>query len=132
MNIFEAIEALNDGKKIRCQDWGVDEYVYFNSKDETIEDENGENISLSLDSYSFRVEYKIYEEPEKLMSLYQSCRLLNEGKKVKRKNWQNAYISRDPISHQMLYYSKFRAYDVFWSPLIDDLLADDWVEVTDV
>lgn len=71
MNTAEAMQALLDGKKIRCLGWDDSEYIYL--KDGVITCEK-ELISLFESEY----EYELYQEPKQKVKLYPFAVLRNK------------------------------------------------------
>lgn len=63
MTFYEALKALNEGKKIRKKWWYAGDYIWLD-KENTLKDKNGSKTYVSL-RFDFKTnnEWEIYEEP---------------------------------------------------------------------
>ena len=63
MTFYEALKALNEGKKIRKKWWYAGDYIWLD-KENTLKDKNGSETYVSL-RFDFKTnnEWEIYEEP---------------------------------------------------------------------
>lgn len=63
MTFYEALKALNEGKKIRKKWWYAGDYIWLD-KDNILKDKNGSKTYSSL-RFDFKTnnEWEIYEEP---------------------------------------------------------------------
>lgn len=63
MTFYEALKALNEGKKIRKKWWYAGDYIWLD-KENTLKDKNGSKTYASL-RFDFKTnnEWEIYEEP---------------------------------------------------------------------
>lgn len=63
MTFYEALKALNEGKKIRKKWWYAGDYIWFD-KENTLKNKNGSETCVALE-FDFRTknEWEIYEEP---------------------------------------------------------------------
>ena len=105
MEIWEAIEALKEGKKIRVEEWPEDEYVYLRDHKYLLDEDND---AYEFDYSDFICKWELYEEPEetknyaffickwdlyeepevpKTYNFMEAVQLIKEGKKVKRRVW---------------------------------------------
>lgn len=66
MNKREAIRLIMDGKKIRKNAWDKGQYIYISDFD-IIKDENDERYNINN---STGVNWEIYEEPKKKVTMY--------------------------------------------------------------
>ena len=63
MTFYEALKALNEGKKIRKKWWYAGDYIWLD-KENILKDKNGSETYVSL-RFDFKTnnEWEIYEEP---------------------------------------------------------------------
>jgi hypothetical protein len=121
MKFWEAMKAMEEGKKVRCTCWAKDSYVDQGSLTQ------GEVFSIGL---LMNEKWELYEETLTFLSFAQVMQGLKEGRKFRRKSWKgNIYIGWHNVSE-------------FWSagkgnhfsilvPTMDLFVSSDWEEVKD-
>lgn len=63
MTFYEALKALNEGKKIRKKWWHAGDYIWLDEKN-TLKNKNGSEVSVAVDfDFMTKNEWEIYEEP---------------------------------------------------------------------
>lgn len=122
MKFWEAMKALEEGKKVRIKIWNSGEYCHI----------DGCNIGLgffeSMTGITTRnainLEWEFYEEPVKTYTFQEIIPFLREGKRVKRSSWNNfEYILEMEVDGFIF---NTRSGLIL---LIEDLEADDWIVV---
>lgn len=122
MKFWEAMKAIEEGKKVRLIDRSVDSSIY-----------SEDNISYALAECSARwidilihYEWELYEKPQKTYTFMEVIRGLKEGKKFKRPTWKetNFFWSNHSILVNEL--NEIGHFLIF-----DDFEATDWIEVKD-
>lgn len=118
MKLWEAIKALEEGKKIRCLKWPKNEYWILSQSNSNIWDDSFYRIKLCV-----LCNWGIYEEPG--LTFSQVIEGLKEGKRFRRREWinQNYHISTE-LGMGVLNMTGL-------SPIFDimDFEAKDWEEV---
>lgn len=61
MKLWEAMKALDEGKKVRNKDWSCKEFIYKNELGEIVW-EDGEKFQMLLDSYTIKYGWDICNE----------------------------------------------------------------------
>lgn len=115
MKFWEAMKALDEGKRVREKDWGVGAYWSFKS--------SGSIYATITDIFVLSsTEWELYEEPEKTLAFAEVVKGLKEGKIFKRKSWPSKInpICMGELSHSVVCDGLF---------IIEDFEANDWVEV---
>ena len=128
MNFFEAVKALEDGEKIKNTYWTETKYIYLDKTLGFVKNQDDQDSTLSL-SHPNEDIWEIYREPEEFFSFVEACAMLKAGLKMKRKNCSNKILQGTitPILF-LVENGIFHAIPI----CIDDVLAEDWVEVKNV
>jgi hypothetical protein len=117
MRFWEAMKAIEEGKKVRQVDWEKEDYIYILNF--TIRNESHEYGNIHIDYRGIEKEWELYQEPVKTYTFQEIIPFLKEGKKVKRKNshmCECLYLDVDgDLCHSF--------------PKIEDLEATDWILV---
>lgn len=87
MKFWEAMKALEEGKKVRCCNWLKHEFIFKELKYGFISYIN--DIWKGPSGYWVCNEWEIYEEPIKTYSFMEILPFLKEGKKIKRNDWSH-------------------------------------------
>ena len=111
MKFSEAMKALEEGKKVRREDWNEGCFVYV--LNDSVFDEKGSSRSIYL-SAPFLENWELYEEPVKTYSFIEAVQLMKEGKTIKRKYWGSWYSMRI-------------TYDYTFKFTTEDIEATDWM-----
>ncbi len=121
MKFWEAMKALEEGKKIRCKEWPSN---VWDSKYGT----NGSHL-LSLDVYSSH-EWELYEEPLVTLSFAEVVIRLKEGKKFRRLSWNKGfYIHISRMKNDLVYCFTNEGTQYVYIMTIGDIDATDWIEM---
>ena len=86
MRFSEAMRALEEGKKVRREDWNEGCFVYV--LNDCLFDEKGYSRSIYL-SATFLENWELYEEPVKTYSFMEAVQFMKYDGRVKREimNW---------------------------------------------
>lgn len=114
MKFWEAMKALEEGKKIRCKTWKKGAY-------ECIETSKLPRCISTLELHT-EYEWELYEEPEKTYTFQEVIKGLKEGRKYRRPHHKQSLILQ-PTS-----FVDFDTGSHEWLPTIMDLEANDWIE----
>lgn len=118
MKFWEAMKALEEGKKVRCAQWPNNCY----------DSQSGNNVPYSCYSLSHwsQESWELYEEPELLLTFAEVVKGLKEGKRFRRERWVPiAYIVAGSWPSRAVLLCE-------GSPInlaLEDFEACDWVEV---
>lgn len=125
MKFWEAMKALEEGKRVRCIGWiGLNSFC---SKNLTC----GEDANRMLLHHGWLLEWELYEKPEQTLSFAEVVKGLKEGKIFRRKGWSD----RDAIieSTSCKFYPSTKRINNQHGDLcplwLEDFEANDWVEV---
>lgn len=117
MKFWEAMKALEEGKKVRMLSWPSTSYI-----------SNTENTTglqgCLLISNGWNKIWEIYEEPQKTYTFMEVVKGLKEGKRFRRKDWNNS-ASFYMVSGELYAYDK----DKYIKFGLQEYEADDWIEV---
>lgn len=120
MKFWEAMKALEEGKRVRYTGWGNSRcYITHSIHTSLIHQVNVREMGG---------EWELYEEPEKTYSFMEVVRGLREGKAYKRKGWDDhtrPFSWDAPMRSPMRYTERTEKH--FFS--LNDFEATDWVEV---
>lgn len=110
MKFWEAVKALEEGKKVRIKDWPLDKYIQSDA-----------TVGLF---WALGREWELYEEPVQLYSFIDVVKGMRNGKKYRR---QHLWISGEYIQQ-----CAGRIIDEngqCTELLLEDYEAKDWIEV---
>lgn len=110
MKFWEAMKALEEGKRIRPKGW---------------DRELGLHIQKDFKHW-IDTEWELYEEPQQTFSFMEMIAKLKEGKRFRRKVW-DAEDSLELHSSGTVDFSSTLCYT--WDPSLSDFEATDWIEV---
>lgn len=133
MKCWEAMKALEEGKKVRQKNWHEGMYSFLDSVDLWVVD-NGSQWpkKKSMMGEAVFSEWELYEEPEQLLSFAEVVNGLKKGKRFRRKNWEQwAILGCGPTQ---IIPGHLRTENQHGQPCplwIEDFEANDWVEVKD-
>ncbi len=123
MKFWEAMKALEDGKKVKCKWWPE---CHFVSK-------NGFYMGLCLMHIIDAIdkEWELCEEPCKTYSFSEVMKGLKEGKKFRRLSWQENTTSygERPIMMYETGHIDFASGSKVYRCCMQDYEATDWIEV---
>jgi hypothetical protein len=127
MKFWEAIKALEEGKKIRRTYWPKSEYHYLWSETnraicETTLPANIARLNL-LNSW-LSDEWELYQDPVQLCTFAEVIKGLREGKSYKRHGWETDCAIR--CKHPHCFVTNEKEAENF---TLEDFEANDWVEV---
>jgi len=128
MDFFRAMQELEYGERIKNVNWEVTEYIYVDDENGLIKDQDNKHVGLVMASNTQSDIWEVYEEPETLLFFTQLLPLLLEGKKFKRKGWEEEYIMGVSKGFTILLYLP-EGEITPWTPKLEDLFSIDWVEV---
>ena len=113
MKFWEAMKALEEGKRVRKKNWNKQSWIDRNSS------HCGQTYEIPLPPSGD--EWELYEEPERTLSFLEVVAGLKEGKKFRRMSWHSEFIVKiEPMTGFIL----------FSQPIFpQDFLANDWIEV---
>src|ERR1700677_3507089 len=126
MKFWEAMKALDEGKKVHCPSWKgyVKWQMALNSLNipHIIAQSGRDGIDFCVYLYQcLGADWEIYEEPVKNYSFPEAIELMKEGKKMTRPSWmENSYVHLNMHG----YFDKY-GYPINWS--IKDIEATDWI-----
>lgn len=134
MKFWEAMKALQEGKKVRCPDWEFGHYISSDG------DQDGLHWQRSFDwtRFSTTNDWELYEEPVQTFSFAEVVKGLREGKKFRRKNWKDVIclftFEKDLEGEQidlddLVGWENQSGEEMDFIFSIGDLLATDWIEV---
>jgi len=129
MNFFQAMEALEDGKKIKNDEWKATDYIYVDEEDGLIKDQDNKHIGLVMASDTTIDIWEVYEEFQENLSFDEILPLLLEGKKFKRKDWTVGYIFLLTNAGHIFHRVPGSVLAERWTPRTGDFTSQDWVEV---
>jgi hypothetical protein len=132
MNFFEAMDALEDGDKIKNAKWTNTEYVYLDDADGLLKDHDNKHVSLVMASSFKEDSWELYEKHETFLFFCEVLPLLLEGKRFKKKDWADGYIFLLTKAGHIFYRNENSDETTRWTPRIGDLLENYWVEVANV
>lgn len=122
MKFWEAMKALEEGKKVRCREWVRCLWVDKKSLN------SAANVCIDL-SHDTDTDWELYEKPLQLHSLWELIPALKEGKTVRRENgWDHpihGISMRQPLRYVGSETSEQSGQKHFFS--IEDLEASDWI-----
>ena len=105
MKLWEAMKALEEGKKVRKTYWKDKGYIMY---DEHFNLVTGSGIDFCTDCLlSEETDWEIYEETlvnnteTEYMKLWEALKSLEEGKKIRHKTWSKGYYIRY-VEHHVL------------------------------
>jgi hypothetical protein len=124
MKFWEAMKALEEGKKVRCLKWIKNEFIFKDPKHGFISD--NDDIWKGPSGYWICEEWELYEEPVKTYTFTEAIQLMKQGKCIKRKDWIG-FIREQGDSH--LYWNRLGVGR--FSPTIEEIEATDWIIVED-
>lgn len=115
MKFWEAMKALEEGKRVRCKKWDSRHFW-----------ENGNDHVMMARTKDTREEWELYEDSEQTFSFTEVVKGLKEGRVFKRKFWKGTYLQSDMIGifreteggNSMNYFLEHQ-----------DFEATDWVEI---
>lgn len=120
MKFWEAMKLFDEGKKVRCVDWPVGDFVGYGS------------LHLALmnhDRLSYAKQWELYSEPVKTFTFSDVVKGLKDGKRFKRKGLSEACLVCVNGGLYWKTYSSPCSPLQFWNTSIEDLEAKDWIEV---
>lgn len=113
MKFWEAMKALEEGKKVRNINWDKEGFIYLDEY--SVCDENNFDVDDSvIDGYFVTSEWEIYKEPVKTYTFLEMIEQVKFGKSAYRKDW---LVTRRAISKDVGDFS------------IEDTEAKDWIVV---
>lgn len=121
MKFWEAMKALEEGKRVRMCQWPKESYIHINITN-YIENEKYDDCSINFTSG----EWELYVEPVKTYTFQEIIPFLKEGKKVNRVKNKTYPIEMDG---KYCYFSTRGASAYLFS--MEDLEANDWIVVVD-
>jgi hypothetical protein len=121
MKFWEAMKALQEGKKVRSISWiGRRAHMDKTSFAEDMSGVPANQLQNYLDD-----ELELYKEPQKTHSFSEVVKGLKEGKKFKRKEWGDWFLA---YSHTT--YLEGKGIPHCFTPFtMEDFEATDWIEV---
>lgn len=111
MKFWEAMKALEEGKKITCLEWAGTSGDYID-KERLLANDYAYEGPFS----HWQSEWELYEEPVQTFTFIQVIQGLKEGKGFKRKSWEHP---------DCVLYNKNR--NIFL--ILEDFEANDWIWV---
>lgn len=115
MKFWEAMKALEEGKKVRASNWEKEVWIDKDS------DQTGLPMILNLFALH---EWELYEEPEKTYSFMEVVQGLREGRKFVRKGHASD-LALFVMGFEIYPRSKFGIQNM----RMEDFEATDWIEV---
>ncbi len=133
MKFWEAMKALQEGKKVRCKDWDNKSFYdyrpdYFLHSDMLFSPGNLCSHQFSDDEILY-CQWELYEEPRQSISFMEVVQGLKTGKRYKRPLWEDGK-SFGPTCYCKNHVRINLYGGEPWDLEIEDLEATDWVEVT--
>lgn len=121
MKFWEAMRAYEEGKKVRCKEWPLDDYL---SKD-------GNSRTGPFFWREVKADWELFEESEQLLSFAEVVKGLREGKRYRRKFWEDrdACILAIQTIHFRGYLKVVNEHMQACALWLEDYEAADWVEV---
>lgn len=123
MKFWEAMRALEEGKKVYCTTWKCG-YIC-----------KSENYQWKVCSLAADIdeEWELYEEPEKLLTFSEVVKGLKEGKRFRRKGWVGQphlwiMLEDRENSERFLIFECGLTSNIYKFTMFD-FEATDWVEV---
>ncbi len=118
MKFWEAMKALEEGKKVRCCLWSESLFI----------DESMRFELWLLDNHEpfHDKEWELHEEPVHMISFQDVIKGMREGKRFKRERWTSD-LAIFIIGMEIYPRSKFGIKTL----QMEDFEAIDWIEVTD-
>lgn len=121
MKLWEAMRALEEGKKIRCSCWKPHRWVHRKGFDDGIP-LYGMDFQYCLDK---DLEWELYEEPQSTLSFAEVVQGLKEGKKFMRIRMQYVIYSNRKKDNTIF----VEKTEEPWRCMLEDFEATDWIEV---
>lgn len=119
MKFWEAMKALEEGKKVRKKRWEKDAFL------PTRRNLDGSEWII-LATIGLNEDWELYEEPEQTYSFMEVVKGLKEGKEFRRKSWPNKEYSIKLFVPGIM--NSKTASACYLYP--EDFEASDWVEIT--
>lgn len=94
MKFWEALKAIEEGKKVRAETWYKSEYISLDEEMDVVT-HLGCIYHPTLSNAFLSLEWKIYKEPQKTYTFTEVIQGLKEGKKFKRKDWRGHWELRN-------------------------------------
>ena len=85
MKFWEAMKALEEGKKVVCKSWSYTPFVSENKWPSRFDSA----IADAIKHGAFLWEWELYEEPQQTYSFIEILPLLKEGKKFRKISWES-------------------------------------------
>lgn len=120
MKFWEAMKALEEGKKVRCKRWLPGHLMCKKSDNTSANDRR--DFWFCIDE-----EWELYEEPERSLSFMEMVAALKEGKRFIRKCWifPESWIEADTQGNVHFHDEK----RLLFAWTTRDIEATDWIEV---
>lgn len=118
MKFWEAMKALEEGKKVRKSEWDPKYYLVKDKNSGNIVDEEN-NLHADCKQYD---DWELYEEPVKQYNFLEAVHLMKKGNVMRRECWRTGFIHSDGLIFKEKIHNKFQ-------PIVDDIVAKDWVVV---
>ncbi len=122
MKFWEAMHALEEGKRVRRSDWDSNKWIARDSCDC-----GGKDCwiyHMREDNFSTK-EWELYEDPAQTFSFAEVVKGLKEGKRFKRKNWSDV----DGIQASRVDDVRWVADGKMFSLNLQDVESIDWIEI---
>lgn len=113
MKFYEALKALDEGKKVRVKTWHNKNAYVMQDFPHAIDNEGRpwETAHFFMGESNKQLEWEIYEKPPKPYTFMEVVKGLKEGKRFRRKYWNELLFGAPPFLSK------------------EDFEATDWIEV---
>jgi len=118
MKFWEAVKALQEGKKVRGVQWTVGLYI------NTISYSDGDSVDFLSLREALGIEWELYEEAVKTYSFAEIVPFIKARKRVKRLSSKQTVYFEDSVGKILVY-----PFGHAWVCKIEDFEATDWIIV---